>query len=369
MGARIAGVECGPASRVALDDEQFAFGRVAAAAVLQLVGHACAGERRLAPNRVTRVLGGDTRLRCRHTLLDQLVGLSLVFFQPLGKAFVGRLLDEAAHGYVAELGFRLTFELRIAQLHRDDRGDALANVFAEQVVFLLPQQVLRPGVLVDHAGECRLETLNVHATFDSGDAVGITVDALVVTGVPLDRDVERLPAVFVFVLVVRDLAEQRFFRGVEVLHEIDNAAAILVSEFLFLLGTHIFEDDLEALVEKRHRLQTLEHGARHELGALGDEHSWVRPERDGGATLATTRRSGTNLGELALRLAALGIFLLIARAVLVDLYQQALAERVDHADADTMQTTGHLVAVATELAAGMQHGEHNLGRTFALVRT
>ena len=29
MRARIAGVECGPASRVALDDEQFAFGRVA----------------------------------------------------------------------------------------------------------------------------------------------------------------------------------------------------------------------------------------------------------------------------------------------------------------------------------------------------
>ena len=60
---------------------------------------------------------------------------------------------------------------------------------------------------------------------------------------------------------------------------------------------------------------------------------------------------------------------MVALAVLVDLDDQPLAERVDHADTDTVQTTGDLVAVAAELAAGVQHGEHDLGCVLALVRT
>ena len=40
---------------------------------------------------------------------------------------------------------------------------------------------------------------------------------------------------------------------------------------LLALGPLVVEDDLEALVEERHRLQPLEHGAGDELGALGDE--------------------------------------------------------------------------------------------------
>ena len=32
-----------------------------------------------------------------------------------------------------------------------------------------------------------------------------------------------------------------------------------------------------------------------------------------------------------------------------------------------METTGHLVAVAAELAAGVEHGEHHFGCTLALV--
>ena len=40
---------------------------------------------------------------------------------------------------------------------------------------------------------------------------------------------------------------------------------------LLPLGTLVGEDDLEALVEERHRLQALEHRAGDELGALGLE--------------------------------------------------------------------------------------------------
>ena len=39
-------------------------------------------------------------------------------------------------------------------------------------------------------------------------------------------------------------------------------------------------------------------------------------------------------------------------------------ERVDHRDADAVQTPGNLVALAAELAARVQHREHDLGRGF-----
>ena len=52
----------------------------------------------------------------------------------------------------------------------------------------------------------------------------------------------------------------------------------------------------------------------------------------------------------------------------IDLDHQTLGQRVDDADAHTVQTAGDLVALAAELAAGVEHGQHHLGRTLALVR-
>ena len=56
-------------------------------------------------------------------------------------------------------------------------------------------------------------------------------------------------------------------------------------------------------------------------------------------------------------------------AAAVDLDDQSLGQGVDHRHADAVQTAGDLVAVAAELAAGMEHGEHHLGGALALVRT
>ena len=203
------------------------------------------------------------------------------------------------------------------------------------------------GVLVDDAGERGLEALDVHAALDGRDAVGVAVDALVVPGVPLDGDVERLTVGVVFVFEVGDLGEQRLLRGVEVLDEVDDAALVLKGLFELAVGALVAEDDLEALVEERHRLQPLEHGAGDELGALGEEHGGIRPERDRRTGLARQRtacRGVADDDQLALRLAALRVLLMVALAVLVDLDDQPLAERVDHADTDAVQTAGDLVA-------------------------
>ena len=76
----------------------------------------------------------------------------------------------------------------LRQLHRDDRGEPLADVLAEEVVVLLLEEALGLRVAVDHVGEGLLEALLVHAALGGGDVVGERVDALVVAGVPLHRD-------------------------------------------------------------------------------------------------------------------------------------------------------------------------------------
>ena len=71
--------------------------------------------------------------------------------------------------------------------------------------------------------------------------------------------------------------------------------------------------------------------------------------------------------ELALRLAALREVLLPLAAVAVDLEVEPARQRVHDRHADAVQAAGDLVALAAELAAGVQHGEHDLGRRLALV--
>ena len=176
----------------------------------------------------------------------------------------------------------------------------------------------------------------MHPALGRGDAVGVTVDALVVAGVPLDGDVERL-VLLVLVLVVAHLAEQRFLRRVEVLHEVDDAALVLVRDPLLLVRALVVEDDLQPAVQERHRLQTLEHRADDEFGALGDEDRRIGPERDGGAGLSPSPGRRPDDLHLALRLAALGVLLAVAVTATVDLDDQPFGERVDDADADTVQ--------------------------------
>ena len=54
--------------------------------------------------------------------------------------------------------------------------------------------------------------------------------------------------------------------------------------------------------------------------------------------------------------------------VAADLDREALGERVDDGDADAVQAAGDLVAAAVaELAAGVQHGQHDLDRRPALL--
>ena len=57
----------------------------------------------------------------------------------------------------------------------------------------------------------------------------------------------------------------------------------------------------------------------------------------------------------------------MAVAVAIDLQEEPLGEGIDDADADPVQSAGDLVAIATKLSAGVQHGKHDLCGALAFV--
>ena len=78
-----------------------------------------------------------------------------MLLEVLGEPLRDDRLHEPAHLGVAELGLGLALELRIAQLDRDDRGQALADVLAGEVVVLLLEDALPARVVVDRPGQAR----------------------------------------------------------------------------------------------------------------------------------------------------------------------------------------------------------------------
>src|SRR5207249_1056661 len=79
---------------------------------------------------------------------------------------------------VAERRLCLTFELRLGELDRENRGKTLTNVLALEVFILLREQPVLARVVVERAGQCRLEAREVGAPLVGVDVVGKREDRL-----------------------------------------------------------------------------------------------------------------------------------------------------------------------------------------------
>ncbi len=194
----------------------------------------------------------------------------------------------------------------------------------------------------------------MRAAFRGVDVVGEREDGLVVRRVPLHRDLHR--PVGGLVLEVDDAAVDRVFVAVDVGHEVADAALVLEGDAL-AVGALVVEGDLEALGEERRLAQALGEHAVVVVDLFEDVRVGEEGDRGaGGPTLVDL----LPLDQLGDRLAALEALVPVV-AVHVDVQLKPLAERVDHRHTDAVQTAGHLVAGAAELAAGVQHREDDGG--------
>ena len=164
------------------------------------------------------------------------VGLRL---EPVGHLLVADLLDERLDLGVAELGLGLALELRVADLHRDDRGETLADVVARELRVLLLEQLLVHRVPVDRRRQRGAEALLVGAALVRVDRVRERVDRLGVAVVPLHRDVEAHRHVVLAHAVggeADDGLVDRALLGVDVLDVVLQAALVEVRDLGGLEG-------------------------------------------------------------------------------------------------------------------------------------
>ena len=197
----------------------------------------------------------------------------------------------------------------------------------------------------------------MRAAFVRVDVVRERIHRLGVAVVPLQRDLD-VDAVLLAVHVDRLVVDRRLVL-VQILDEGDDPA--FVEELVRLAVALVVERDGDAAVQERELAQPLRERVEAEFRRLEDLR--VGLERDLGAALLG--RAGDL--EIALRRAAL-VALLVDLAVAPDLEIELFGQRVDDRDADAVQAARHLVAVVVELAAGVEHGQHDFrGRAAARV--
>src|SRR5207302_3922565 len=216
------------------------------------------------------------------------------------------------------------------------------------------EQLVLVRVTVDRARHRLAEARQVRAAVAVLDRVRETGDELRVPVVPLHRDVDG--DALVLAGERDDVAHDRLVR-VEIAHVRRDAAAEL--ERAALVVALVAQHDLETAVEVRELAELLRQLVVRELEDVLEDLR-IGMERDLRA-VAIRGVGEAGLLELARRL-SLRVLLMVNLAVPPDLELEPIGGRVDRRYADAVQATGHLVASAAELAAGVQHRHHDLGR-------
>ncbi len=144
----------GAAGRVTFYEVEFALVDVAAGAVAKLAGEAAAGEGAFAfADELLLLAGGDAGLGREQAFVADCFGGLRILFEKLVEVLAEETVDDAFDFAVAELGFRLAFELRMGHAATDDGGEAFAEIFARgDEVF---EEAAVFAVLVDRSGSAR----------------------------------------------------------------------------------------------------------------------------------------------------------------------------------------------------------------------
>ena len=201
-------------------------------------------------------------------------------------------LGEGLRLRVTQLGLRLTLELRLGNLNRDDRGQALTHVFTGEVIVLIAQQLVVASVTVHQGGQRGTETLFMGAALMGVDRVCVGVDGFLVRTGPLHGHFQAHVTVRVLGFEGDNLFVHDGLRaGIQEVHVVKQAVVVTVSDghetvivrthavesvFLLLFGNLVTgellaligQGDGQALIQEGHLLEASAQGLKIELDSL-----------------------------------------------------------------------------------------------------
>ncbi len=201
----------------------------------------------------------------------------------------------------------------------------------------------------------------MRAALGRENVVGEGKHVLRVAVVPLKRHFDG--GRVLHALDVNGLFKQAGLVLVQVFHEGDDAALVVIFLFQRRLHALVADGDANALVEERHLAEAGAQGVKIEIAGFKDAGLGrfvglhVRPELHRGARAVGLAHDL----QVVQHLAAL-VFLLVHLAVLIDVHLQVARQRVHDRRAHAVQAAGNLVAAAAELAARVQHRQAHLDR-------
>jgi hypothetical protein len=258
---------------------------------------------------------------------------------------------DALHLAVAQLGLGLALELRVRHLDAHHRGQALADVVARHALRVVLDQLVGLAVLVHRPRQRGAEPGQVRAALHRVDVVDVGEDGVAVGVRILQRDLHHHA---VLLALQRDhLGVQRLLVLVQVRDELGDAALVEIQ--LLPRRLLLAQLDLQPAVQEGQLAQPV--GQRVPVELNGRKDRGVGEERH----LRARALALADLLHLGDRLAGLEAHV-VDEPVALDLHLQPLAQRVHARHAHAVQPARHLVRVVIELAARMQHGQHDLER-------
>ena len=349
---------------VTLDDVNFGERGICIVAVAEFIGHLAGLQTGFSPDGFLCLSGRLSGAVCHHGFIQNRTGNGRIFLKERRELIGDDGAYKRTHGCVSELGLRLTFKLRVRQLHGDDRGQALAHILTGNLVVSLDDTFFL-AVGVEHRGKCPLEALFMHAAFGGMDVVGKGNDRLAKRVVILERDFRRLVS-----LLARHIDDgwmNRRFVPVVPLDEFADTAFIAHGIEAFLFGLIGRFDALVGNGDVKARVQEglLAHSCMQRLVVVfrGVEHLRVWLEGDLCAVLV-----GRADDLHFLRNIAAGKLHLIDFSVAVHVNDEPFGKGVDNRRTNTMKTAGDLIAPTAEFAARVQNGIDDLQRGLSGLR-
>ena len=245
LGIHIPSVLCRSQGRISLYDEDLTFLGIPAVAVHQLAGKTHALQCGLSAGQIPRSSGGCPGTLRQYGFFAHDLRHRGVLLQKIGKLLGNDALHRSLGLRGTQLLLRLSLELRILNLHRDNAGEALTNVLAGEIGLRILQELMLPGIVVEGFCQCIFKTGKVGTALRGIDVVDEGIDVLRIGIVVLHGNLNEdlLP----LTLAVDHLGIQRLLALVQVGNKFLDTALVVEGLLLGLFLPGILQYDFQSL--------------------------------------------------------------------------------------------------------------------------